>query len=322
MLCLLLRDAAPLTTAPYTLVGPQARPRGPSPCACAPKTARRGPSRLRAAPLEFPERLERKAEKLKCPFFRRRLLDVAAAARESGDWLAARHKSLLFFRRPPAAAAPARALSPAETRRLIQADFDARQYYVTGQLSREAYAPDCVFDSPDPDMPVRSVEVFASAVRGLFDRRTSRVELLEPPRLAGDSIIAEWRLEGTLRLPWRPALKPFVGRTTFALDEFGRVKRHDEEWSLPVWDAFGSALVPRLRLGRPPAPAVAVLRASRADAEPLRERWPALLEPEEQASAADPPAPATTFGNPFSGKNGFPEVGSCICENSGDVEGS
>ena len=94
----------------------------------------------------------------------------------------------------------------------------------------------------------------------------------------GDAIVAEWRLAGRLGLPWKPSIKPFVGRTTFTLDENGLVIRHVEEWSLPAWDAFLAALVPSLNLGAAPAPAIPELLASRdSEAVALRERWPALV---------------------------------------------
>ena len=108
-------------------------------------------------------------------------------------------------------------------------------------------------------MPVRSPEVFASALKGLFDRRSSSLELLEEPRLVGNDIVAEWRLAGRLGLPWKPSIKPFIGRTTFTLDGNGLVIRHVEEWSLPAWDAFLAALVPSLHLGAAPAPSISEL---------------------------------------------------------------
>ena len=94
----------------------------------------------------------------------------------------------------------------------------------------------------------------------------------------GDAIVAEWRLAGRLGLPWKPSIKPFVGRTTFTLDDHGLVTRHVEEWSLPAWDAFLAALVPSLHLGAAPAPSISDLLATRdAEASSLRERWPALV---------------------------------------------
>ena len=244
-------------------------------CALAPQGPPTRSTRLEAAPLA--DQLEAKAESLKCPFFRRRFLDAADAARQSTAWLAARHKSILGFMYTSSVEAPSHVWTREETLSAIKQDF-VNRYYVTGKLSLDHYHPRCFFDSPDPDMPVRSPEVFASALKGLFDRRSSSLELLEEPRLMGNDIVAEWRLAGRLGLPWKPSIKPFVGRTTFTLDENGLVTRHVEEWSLPAWDAFLAALVPSLNLGAAPAPAISELLASRdVEASSLRERWPALM---------------------------------------------
>jgi len=228
--------------------------------------------------------LEGRASRVGCPFFKRRLLDAGWAAGEAGAWLRARHKSLpgVFPAVSVAAEAPV-ALTAAETLAVITADFEERSYYVTGRLTAGAYAPDCFFDSPDPDMPVRSPAIFSSSVRGLFDARTSAVQLLAPPKIVADGVLeAEWRLEGALGLPWRPRVKPFVGRTTFTLDGSGRVASHVEQWSLSSPDAFLSALLPDLgaRLGAPPAPPAADLAATaRPDEGGLLERYPGLRSP-------------------------------------------
>jgi hypothetical protein len=242
-----------------------------------------------AAPLPLAERLEQKAASLKCPFFRRRFLDAADAARQSSSWLAARHKSILGVLWTPSVEVPSQSFTATETLRAIIRDFE-RGYYVTGKLSLEHYHPRCFFDSPDPDMPVRSPEIFASALKGLFDRRSSTLELLEEPHLVDNVIVAEWRLAGKLGLPWRPMIKPFVGRTTFTLDGSGLVTSHVEEWSLPAWDAFLATLLPSLQLGAPPAPSAAELVATHdAGAESLHERWPALaVAPPRQHQIASP----------------------------------
>ena len=128
-----------------------------------------------ASALSLASRLEGRAQQLKCPFFKRRFLDAAQAARESQAWLYARHKSLLgldaFAAVPPPPAAGA-ALSRAETLAVVAADFDERQYYVTGFLSREIYDPRCFFDSPDPDMPVATLGRYVRS-----ERDANRVEV-------------------------------------------------------------------------------------------------------------------------------------------------
>ena len=87
-------------------------------CALAPQRPR---TRLHAAPLA--DQLEAKAESLKCPFFRRRFLDAADAARQSTEWLAARHKSILGFIYAPSVEAPSHSFTREETLKAIRSDF-------------------------------------------------------------------------------------------------------------------------------------------------------------------------------------------------------
>jgi hypothetical protein len=143
-----------------------------------------------------------------------------------------------------------------ERRRLIERDFVERQYYVTGRLTAGLYREDCVFDGPDPDVPVRGLRKYVDATRGLFFRPASKVELLAIEEDGAGGVVAWWRLEGVLNLPWRPAIKPYTGRTRYVFDADGLVLRHEEEWAIGVVDAFGSTLFPRLggRFGAPPAP--------------------------------------------------------------------
>ncbi len=65
----------------------------------------------------------------------------------------ARHKSLDVF--PPSrTGTKSVGLSLSEVTAIIKQDFEKRQYYVTGRLTKQIYADDCYFDAPDPDMPV------------------------------------------------------------------------------------------------------------------------------------------------------------------------
>ena len=122
-------------------------------CGLAPgRQSTRPRTRLHAAPLA--DQLEAKAESLKCPFFRRRFLDAADAARQSTAWLAARHKSILGFMYTPSVDAPSHVWTREETLKAIRNDF-MNKYYVTGRLSLDHYHPRCFFDcllytSPSP----------------------------------------------------------------------------------------------------------------------------------------------------------------------------
>ena len=97
-------------------------------------------------------------------------------------------------------------------------------------------------------------------LEGLLDLRA------DGPR----QFVARWRLEGALKLPWRPKVKPYAGCTRYELDADGLICRHTESWSISAADAFGSTLLPDAvsqllpGLGAPPAPSADALRAALA----------------------------------------------------------
>lgn len=172
--------------------------------------------------------------------------------------IVARHKSLPLPLPPPTTRLPSLAKTPnlaLDARlALLRDDFVERQYYVTGRLSACIYADECVFDGPDPDVPVTGLAKYVSAAAGLFDRRLSRVDLLGIEERGEREIVARWRLEGALNLPWKPRIKPYTGETTYTFDEQGLVVRHVETWSVSALDAFVSVIWPGF--GEPPAPPV------------------------------------------------------------------
>lgn len=212
---------------------------------------------------------------MKCPFWRRRFTDALDTVQQVVVWaLRTRHKSLPL---PASLTAPATGHSevaqdvapdgidksvqrrrkwcnlPMDERvRIIRDDFVRRQYYVTGRLSTALYRDDCLFDGPDPDGRVRGVRKFCDAAAGLFDVRLSRVDLIDiyvDPRgqqtsasSAADVVVAEWRLEGALKLPWRPLIKAYTGSTEYSFDAEGLVHTHVETWSISVIDAFVSVV--------------------------------------------------------------------------------
>ena len=198
---------------------------------------------------------------IKCPFFRRRAGDALEAAVAVAQFVGARHKSLEVPLMPPASASGAKTpgLALSAVQELVAADISEHRYYVTGRLSSAIYSDGCIFDSPDPDMPVRSLRRFADALHGLFDPALSTVELISIECESRD-IVARWRLQGALKLPWRPTIKPFTGCTRYEMDEHGLIGYHTEAWSTTALDAFISTFLPAL--GPPPAPPAAELRAA------------------------------------------------------------
>jgi len=227
-------------------------------------------------------------QRIRCPFWRRRGVEMLEAALTVGRFVLARHKSLSvplpYLDNAASAAGGAAqaadatdaAMAVEDVLAVIEADFTERQYYVTGRLSKAIYADDCFFDAPDPDMPVRGRRKYVDAVSHLFVHKSSRVDLLSiealqpgaAPPASGDAdaagegglIVARWRLSGVLALPWRPEILPYTGVTLYQLDARGRVRRHTEHWSVTAPQAFLSTLLPALPLWGAPAPEAAELR--------------------------------------------------------------
>lgn len=57
-------------------------------------------------------------------------------------------------------------------------------------------------------------------------------------------IFAEWRLQGYLKFPWHPYVKPYTGTTLYTLDSDGFITRHEETWSITALDAARATITP------------------------------------------------------------------------------
>lgn len=198
-------------------------------------------------------------DRIRCPFFKRRATDLLEAALAVGRFILARHKSLLSLAPRSKGGPKATGLSTEALLERIRSDFEERRYYITGKLSREIYNDACFFDAPDPDMPVHGLEKYIDAISNLFEPRASCVELLDLQILAPDLILSRWRLDATLKLPWRPRIKAYTGVTLYELDRQGLIARHTELWSISALDAFVSAVLPNRPGAAPPAPPAAAL---------------------------------------------------------------
>ncbi|KAM5555460.1 hypothetical protein ABKV19_023403 [Rosa sericea] len=112
----------------------------------------------------------------------------------------------------------------------IKDDFE-RSYFVTGNLTLDAYEEDCEFADP------------ASSFKGLqrFKRNcTNFGSLLKKSNMKlmkwedfEDKGIGHWRFSCILSFPWRPILSA-SGYTEYYFDEkSGKVSRHVEHWNVP-----------------------------------------------------------------------------------------
>ena len=221
-----------------------------------------------------------KATAVKCPFFKRRFVDALDAVDTVLRFLVIRHKSLPIFGPPPGHRSKllqgcddkSKHLSLTEMEDAIRHDWrvaSGKGYYITGQLNTTIVRDDCLFDGPDPDMPVRGLRKYLNAASQLFDRSKSRAELLSletrrsvhqdvdgstaqaQQQLHPDDndvshhvIVARWRMQGVLRLPWKPTLPEWTGTTTYHLDEDGLIYWHEEEWDMSVGQAFLKTFAP------------------------------------------------------------------------------
>lgn len=112
----------------------------------------------------------------------------------------------------------------------IKGDFE-RSYFVTGNLTLDAYEENCEFADP------------AGSFRGLrrFKRNCSNFgSLLEKSSMnlmkwedSEEKAIGHWRFSCTLSFPWKPILSA-TGYTEYYFDDqSGRVCRHVEHWNVP-----------------------------------------------------------------------------------------
>ncbi|KAL1329061.1 hypothetical protein HN51_046218 [Arachis hypogaea] len=128
----------------------------------------------------------------------------------------------------------------------IKQDFQ-RSYFVTGDLTLNAYEDDCEFADP------------AGSFKGLqrFKRNcTNFGSLLEKSNMKlmkwedfEDKGIGHWRFSCVLSFPWRPILSA-TGYTEYYFDpQSGKVCRHVEHWNVPKMALFKQILKPSRGFG-------------------------------------------------------------------------
>lgn len=189
---------------------------------------------------------------IRCPFFRRRASDFLDSVDEVIRFLVIRHKTLIppppGWRCKGDTSAKQIHLSKTELLQVVRHDWctsSNKGYYITGKVTTSIYRDDCLFEGPDPDMPVRGLRKYLNAASQLFDHRHSSAELLGLEIGADDdTIVATWRLQGILRLPWRPQVPEWTGRTVYHTDEDGLIVRHVETWDISAMQAFLETLWP------------------------------------------------------------------------------
>jgi hypothetical protein len=212
-----------------------------------------------------------KSLSIKCPFFRRRMADFLDGLDMVMRFLIIRHKSLPLIGPPPGCRslqqhpiqAKIRHLELSKIMETIRHDWKSHNhkgYYITGRLNTTIYRDDCFFDGPDPDMPVKGLRKYLNAASQLFDTATSTAELISLelgemrmeesstllPKDTCATIVARWRLQGVLHLPWHPSLPTWTGTTVYHLDKSHLIYCHEEFWDISVLQAFLQTLWPQV----------------------------------------------------------------------------
>lgn len=191
---------------------------------------------------------------LKCPFFRRRMADLLDAVDMVMRFLIIRHKSLDLIGPPPGCRSchmsqvKCTSLPMEELKEMIRRDWREdtnKGYYINGRLNTAIYRDDCMFDGPDPDMPVRGLRKYLNAASQLFDHASSTAKLLSLEIVNAHTIVARWEIEGVLHLPWHPKLPAWTGSTMYHFDENGLIRLHEESWDISVLRAFTETLLPQ-----------------------------------------------------------------------------
>jgi Uncharacterized conserved protein (DUF2358) len=200
-----------------------------------------------------------RAVSVKCPFFKRRFVDMLDGIDMVLRFLVIRHKSLDIFGPPPghrskfSCEEKTLGLTTSQLVEAIRRDWreeTGKGYYITGNLNTTIFRDDCLFAGPDPDMPVQGLRKYLNAASQLFDRSKSCADLLSLDTSLDASgntvVVARWRMNGVLRLPWKPTLPEWTGSTTYHFDNKGLIYLHEETWDMSVWQAFMKTFAPKI----------------------------------------------------------------------------
>ncbi|XP_026379810.1 uncharacterized protein LOC113274631 [Papaver somniferum] len=126
----------------------------------------------------------------------------------------------------------------------IKQDFE-RSYFVTGNLTLDAYEEECEFADPASSFKgLRRFKRNCSNFGSLVENSKMKLMKWEDFDVKG---IGHWRFSCTLLFPWRPILSA-TGYTEYYFDpQSGRVCRHIEHWNVPKSALFKQMLRPGRR---------------------------------------------------------------------------
>jgi len=124
----------------------------------------------------------------------------------------------------------------------VKDDYEQRQYFLTGDISRRVYLPTTEFI--DPTVTVKGLKNWKRNIQSINRFITDeRIDLLNIEKEQG-LIRTRWRLVCTITLPWRPVLDVY-GQTEHIIDDSsGRIAVHVESWESSAPEALLQLLKP------------------------------------------------------------------------------
>ena len=119
-------------------------------------------------------------------------------------------------------------------------------YFLTGDLSKDIFRDDCVFD--DPTNRVSSLSQYQTALKILFDPSDSVVELVAPLTVDNTerTITGRVRSRGYLKLPWHPYVKAYEADITYRVDDAGLIASQEQTWTKSASEALQETFTPSL----------------------------------------------------------------------------
>ncbi len=130
-------------------------------------------------------------------------------------------------------------------------------YFLTGDLSKDLFLDNCVFE--DPTNRVNSLDQYQTALTLLFDPEASTVELLDDGlQVRRDrcidhedghcvvTIVGRIRSRGYLKVaPWRPYVKAYETTIVYTIDpSTGLIARQDQTWTKGASEALRETFTP------------------------------------------------------------------------------
>ncbi|XP_076890488.1 uncharacterized protein LOC143541584 [Bidens hawaiensis] len=127
---------------------------------------------------------------------------------------------------------------------VLKEDYD-NAYFVTGNFTSGIYADDCVFE--DPTIRFSGRELYSRNLKLLIpffdDPSISLKNITKVLNGDAESVKASWRLRTYLKLPWRPLIC-IDGTTVYDFDDWFRIVKHVESWSVSPLEAIGQIFTP------------------------------------------------------------------------------